>query len=56
MKSLMKNFYSKIKERIVKMKKEQRLKFSNLKRLTELINKHTENHPHFSLVHFAVTH
>lgn len=31
------------------MKKEQRLKFSNLKRLTELINKHTENHPHFSM-------
>ena len=31
------------------MKKEQCLKFSNLKRLTELINKHTENHPHFSM-------
>ena len=31
------------------MKKNQPLKFSNLKRLAELINKHTENHPHFSI-------
>lgn len=31
------------------MKKEQRLKFNNLKRLAELINKHAPDHPHFSM-------
>lgn len=29
------------------MKKNQPLKFSNLKRLAELINKHIPTHPHF---------
>ena len=31
------------------MKKNQPLKFSNLKRLAELINKHAPDHPHFSM-------
>ena len=31
------------------MKKNQPLKFSSLKRLAELINKHTPDHPHFSM-------
>lgn len=38
-----------LRKSIIKMKKKQRFKFSSLKRLAELINKHTPDHPHFSM-------